>query len=229
MYRPLFHLSSFLQHVLRVACDADAAVMICEPPHTFDELPQQARHCVRAGAQGGGGRIAGSLRPRVAGHLAVLPIAILATSLYLQAAPAYAEGQCLAGETTYFSCKTSQGNVMSLCGNVPSALQYRYGRPPHVELAYPLHPANGTKKLLFAHYSRYQVSRSEVTFGHAGNDYAVFDYLAHGQRHAGLHLTLPDGSEHEVHCTGPISGRLNALRGSLHCDPDSALNGGSCP
>ena len=98
-----------------------------------------------------------------------------------------------------------------------------------MELAYPLHPADGTKKLLFAHYSRYQVSRSEVTFSHAGNDYAVFDYLAHGQRHAGLHLTLPDGSEHEVHCTGPISGRLNALRGSLHCDPDSALNGGSCP
>lgn len=53
MYRPLFHLSSFLQHVLRVACDADAAVMICEPPHTFDELPQQARHCVREEAQGG--------------------------------------------------------------------------------------------------------------------------------------------------------------------------------
>ena len=142
--------------------------------------------------------------------------------------PALAGGQCLAGETTYFSCGTAAHKAISLCGAVPSALQYRYGKPPKVELQFPDKASDGVKRLLYAHYSRFQTDRSEVTFSRAGVDYAVFDDTEHGKRRAGVHITLPDGSEHEVRCAGPIQGHLPALAKSLRCDPDNALNGGSC-
>lgn len=162
-------------------------------------------------------------------RLAILPVAILAAGLCTHAMPAHAEGQCLARETLYFSCSTAQHKAVSLCGNVPSTLQYRYGKPPHVELAFPDNPADGARQLFYAHYGRFQTERSEVTFSHAGVDYAVFDYTEHGKRNAGVHITMPDGSEHEVHCTSSIKGRLSVLAKSLRCDADNALNGGNCP
>lgn len=162
-------------------------------------------------------------------HLAILPVAILTAGLCTQAMPAHAEGQYGAKETLYFSCSTTQHKAISLCGDAPSALQYRYGKPPRVELAFPDNPADGAKQLFYAHYERFQVERSEVTFSHANVDYAVFDYTEHGRRSTGVHITMPDGSEHEVHCAGPIKGRLSALAKSLHCDADNALNGDNCP
>ncbi|HUW54118.1 MAG TPA: hypothetical protein VMV99_11935 [Rhodanobacter sp.] len=142
---------------------------------------------------------------------------------------ALADGQCLVHETTYFSCGTTGHKSIGLCGSVPSALQYRYGKPPKVELQFPDKASDGISQLRYAHYFRFQTDRSEVTFTHAGVDYAVFDYTENGKRRAGVRITMPDGAEHEVRCTGPIQGHLNTLATSLPCDADNALNGGSCP
>jgi hypothetical protein len=149
--------------------------------------------------------------------------------ILLYSAPAFADGQCTAKETTYFSCDTTRHKTIALCGAPPSVLQYRYGKPGHTELVFPDKPADGVNQLRYAHYSRYQTDRSEVTFSHAGTDYAVFDYTENGKRSAGVHVTLADGSEHEVMCSGPIQGHLDTLQKSLRCDTDNALNGGNCP
>lgn len=50
---------------------------------------------------------------------------------------------CTSGERVYFSCQVATGKVVSLCGlisemdSAESWLQYRFGRPRHIELAFP--------------------------------------------------------------------------------------------
>jgi len=143
-------------------------------------------------------------------------------------ATSLAGGLCHAGETTYFSCPTATGKTISLCGSVPSALQYRYGRASRVELVFPQDASHGPLQLAYAHYTRYQVERTEVGFSRADVDYAVFDYIERGQRMAGVRVARSDGSEREVACAGDIQGRLETLGKGLRCDPDNALNDGGC-
>lgn len=162
-------------------------------------------------------------------HIPILSSVVVLAWISLHAAPALAGGQCTAQETTYFSCDTTRHKTIALCGALPSALQYRYGKPGQTELVFPDKPADGVNQLRYAHYSRYQADRSEVTFNRASTDYAVFDYTENGKRSAGVHVTLADGSEHEVTCSGPIQGNLSTLQKSLRCDTDNALNGGNCP
>lgn len=136
---------------------------------------------------------------------------------------------CQAGETNYFSCDTARHRTISLCGTVPANLQYRYGEASRVELQFPGDASQGTSQLRYAHYSRYQTERAEVTFSRADTDYAVFDYTENGKRSAGVHVTTADGKEVEIRCAGPLRGKLVTLQKSLRCDSDSALNGGQCP
>jgi hypothetical protein len=162
-------------------------------------------------------------------HAFALPAIPLLAWLCIHPAAAHAGGQCLAKETTYFSCDTARHKAISLCGATPSALQYRYGKPSQVELVFPDKPSDGINQLRYAHYARFQTDRSEVTFSRGGVDYAVFDYTEQGKRSAGVHVTMADGTEHEVLCTGPIEGHLSTLGKTLRCDADNALNGGNCP
>lgn len=136
---------------------------------------------------------------------------------------------CHAPETTYFSCRTTRHTTVSLCGTLPSTLQYRYGRGAQVALQFPDDPATGARQLGYAHYSRFRVARTEVTFSHVGADYAVFDYTENDRRSAGVHVTTADGRASEVRCAGPVQGQLAPLGKSLRCDSDNALNGGQCP
>jgi hypothetical protein len=144
-------------------------------------------------------------------------------------APPSAGSLCHAQETTYFSCGTVRHKTISLCGALPSVLQYRYGSAAHLELQFPEQASDGAAQLRYAHYSRFQTDRSEVTFSHTDTGYAVFDYSENGKRSAGVHATTVDGKEREVRCAGPIQGQLAALGKSLACDSDNALNGGQCP
>ena len=136
---------------------------------------------------------------------------------------------CHAPETTYFSCRTTRHTTVSLCGTLPSTLQYRYGRGAQVALQFPDDPATGARQLGYAHYSRFRVARTEVTFSHVGADYAVYDYTENDRRSAGVHVTTADGRASEVRCAGPVQGQLAPLGKSLRCDSDNALNGGQCP
>lgn len=136
---------------------------------------------------------------------------------------------CHAPETAYFSCRTVRHKTISLCGDLPSSLQYRYGKPAQVELRFPADAASGSRQLGYAHYSRYQAERTEIAFSHADTDYSVFDYTEDGVRHAGVRIAMADGRELEIRCAGPIRGELAPLGKSLRCDSDNALNGGQCP
>lgn len=118
---------------------------------------------------------------------------------------------------------------MSLCGALPSALQYRYGKSGKVELAYPDDAAQGARQFAVAHYSRYQTERVEVGFSHGDADYTLFDYTENGQRSAGVQVATAAGKSAEIRCVGDIDGTLAPLVKSLRCDTDSALNGGQCP
>jgi hypothetical protein len=159
-----------------------------------------------------------------------LLLALLLMAAWAHAATPAAGSLCLAAETTYFSCETARHRTISLCGRLPANLQYRYGPAARVELQFPDEPARGAEQLRYAHYSRFQTDRSEVTFSRADTDYAVFDDTENGKRSAGVRVTAADGSEVEIRCAGPVHGQLTALGQSLRCDNDNALNsGGHCP
>ena len=136
---------------------------------------------------------------------------------------------CETRQTTYFSCQTLRHKTISLCGALPSVLQYRYGKPDKVELAFPGDTVSDARQFAFAHYSRYQAERSEIAFSHGDADYTVFDYTDDGRRSAGVQVSTADGKAAEITCAGSIYGALSPLGKSLHCDSDSALNGGQCP
>lgn len=145
------------------------------------------------------------------------------------ASPAVSTSLCGASQTTYFSCQTKRHRVISLCGALPSALQYRYGEPGKIELTFPAAIAQGASRFALAHYSRYQTDRVEISFSHANAGYTLFDYREHGQRSAGVQVATAAGSSAEIRCAGAIQGGLAPLTPSLRCDTDSALNGGRCP
>lgn len=162
------------------------------------------------------------------GKIVLWWLLLLLPGVIRAAAPA-ARSLCATAETTYFSCAASGHATISLCGVLPGKLQYRYARAGQLLLRFPRSAGQGVQQLRYAHYSRYQTERSEVSFSDAGTDYTLFDYREHGRRSAGVQLTDADGAEHELLCTGPIQGRLAPLAKSLRCDSDSALNGGHCP
>ena len=136
---------------------------------------------------------------------------------------------CETPQTTYFSCQTARHRTISLCGALPSALQYRYGRSGQMELKFPDDAAQGARSFAFAHYSRYQAERTEIGFSHGDADYTLFDYTEQGHRTAGVQVTTTDGKAAEIRCAGLVQGSMAPLGKSLRCDPDSALNGGHCP
>ena len=98
--------------------------------------------------------------------------------------------------------------------------------PGQIALAY---PAAGRPDFRYAHYFRAGVDRTEVSFRNDDADYAVFDYTEGRQRSAGVRVLTASGREKTFACRGTVHSRLGALEAVLPCDPDSALNLGSCP
>jgi hypothetical protein len=150
----------------------------------------------------------------------------LATPLAAMAAPA---SLCAAEETAYFECTMASGKQLAVCGALPGRLQYRFGRPGAVELAYPGAPEDGPKALLIARYHRYQTERLALRFEREGVGYTVFDDQEGDQRRGGVEVKTADARLHELVCIGAVTSRLSELAGVVACDRESALAGGSCP
>lgn len=143
------------------------------------------------------------------------------------AVPQAPGGLCAEREDIYFSCQTSLGRWIALCGTANDKIQYRFGRAGRIELAFP--GADGGRHVFrYAHYFRAGVDRMEVLFRNGGFDYAVFDYSERGSRTAGVRVAGDSGKEREFTCRGGIRSRLAELEGVLPCDQDNALNLGSC-
>jgi hypothetical protein len=99
-----------------------------------------------------------------------------------------AGGLCTATETSVFSCQTSSKKWINLCQIPDAGLQYRFGKPNNVELRYPDDPKAGPHQFKYAHYSRSQTERYEITFSNQGSDYAIFDYSENRQHRAGVRV-----------------------------------------
>ena len=137
-------------------------------------------------------------------------------------------GLCEPSETTFFSCRTAKGKWIGLCGTGANGalIQYRYGTTKNVELRYPRDANEALPR--YAHYSRAQTERVEVSFEAAGARYSVFDYFEEANRDAGVRVTRADGREVTIGCVGKVRSRLSELQSRLECDADSALNLGGC-
>lgn len=164
------------------------------------------------------------------GRLFAAPLALcLAAALPAALADRAHTPLCEPGTPAVFSCATTGGKVLSLCGSPPASLQYRFGTPARVELAFPDNPADGTRRMRFAQYSRYQVDRTTVAFERDGVGYTVFDGTEGRKRSAGVEVLLPGAtSERTFRCRGPVTGGLLGLKPHLPCDAESALQGGTC-
>ena len=149
-----------------------------------------------------------------------------ATPLAAAAAPA---SLCAGEETAYFECTIASGKLLAICGTLPERLQYRFGRPGAVELAYPAVAEEGPKALLLARYHRYRTDRVALRFEREGVSYTVFDDQEEGRRRGGVEVKAADARVHELACTGQVTSRLGELIGVVACDRESALAGGSCP
>lgn len=156
-----------------------------------------------------------------------LSLLVLAT-FGAQADASGEQGLCHPSEEAFFTCQTAKKTTISLCAPQPKALQYRYGTPGKVQLAFPSEVVGSSKRFRIATYARLQVHRTEVTFSNAGVDYALFDYTEDGASRAGVRVVMPDGKEREFVCKGPVDSRLTELTSVLECDADNALNGGAC-
>lgn len=137
-------------------------------------------------------------------------------------------GHCSTPEITFFNCKTSSDRFISVCGNSLNGLQYRFGKPGMIELAFPQNFAGGAASFLYAHYSRSQVERTELSFISHGFSYSVFDYIEGKSRRGGVRTISPSGKEYQLRCSSPFDSKLEHLKGVVPCDTDNALNSDSC-
>ncbi|HIV71312.1 MAG TPA: hypothetical protein H9903_10305 [Candidatus Aquabacterium excrementipullorum] len=153
-----------------------------------------------------------------------LRLTLLAPMMSGTAAQAGAPTLCQADEPIWFSCAVGPTRIVSLCGT-HDALQYRFGTPQRVELRYPASANTSPRAFRWAHHSRFQADRTEVSFHNQGVDYTLFDYTEAGRREAGVDVA----PGRRLPCTQTPQGRLDQLKGKLPCDEDSALNLGHCP
>jgi len=143
-------------------------------------------------------------------------------------APNKAGALCAAPETVYFSCRTDRAQWITLCGTSVEQLHYRFGKPERIALEYPASGRRERSAFYYAHYLRHQTDRTEVSFHNGGAEYAVFDHMDGNRRSAGVRVVTKSGKEKEFLCHGIIESRLGEVEGALPCDPDNALNLGSC-
>lgn len=155
--------------------------------------------------------------------------------LLLPAAEALAaENNCSAGETVIFSCAVGRGaKVVSMCAS-PSltaksgTLYYRFGAPSKIELEYSTKPNGAAQEFRYAHYSRYQTERIEVTFAIGSHTYALFDYYEESENpkyNRGVRVSTEGAKAQEtiLSCKGTVTTILHLLEGKVPCDAESAL------
>ncbi len=154
--------------------------------------------------------------------------------LFLVSANAFAGGtHCARTETVAFSCSLAAGKVVSMCLAKPSvtgteALSYRFGGLGAPELVFPESSSGSLGRFRYAHYYRYQVDRTELSFSNAGAEYSVFDYYdgEERQKYARGVRVSTNGKDHELLCKGAVVSNLGQLEALVPCDAESAL--GSC-
>lgn len=164
---------------------------------------------------------------------------VIATGWPGAAVAANVTSLCGAGERIIFTCGIqSSPRMVSLC-RVEGAtrdggyVRYRFGRPGRSELEFSSGSAGTQRKLRYAHYSRLQVTRTEVSFDVNQHTYTVFDSSEGDgdgfERLRGISIVLPDKSRHVLLCGKTAAGSLSEIEHFATCDAKSPLNMGRCP
>jgi hypothetical protein len=92
-----------------------------------------------------------------------------------------ANSLCARNEQILFSCAVKRSEkLVSLCASRELAkdrgyLQYRFGLPGKVELAFPKDRKGTQQQFHYSHYFRFQVDRTEINFQLNGYEYSIFD------------------------------------------------------
>jgi hypothetical protein len=134
---------------------------------------------------------------------------------------------CTATENTYLSCETENHKIISMCGALPNALQYRFGRPDKIELRYPEDPSIATSVILLGHSNDTSADRSAVNFTNGSYRYSVFDLRYHnGDRYTGVVAQGKNQVKHKVVCKNEVQGNLDEIGKYLKCDPKDIFNEG---
>jgi hypothetical protein len=151
------------------------------------------------------------------------------------ASTAYASGNhCSPQEQVIFSCEIKRSSkVISVCASSKltvseGTVAYRYGVLGKPEFQFPPQAEGSIKRFRFAHYSRYQVDRLELSFENGNYTYAVFDYYEGEEKPSymrGVRVLPKDGKakEVELRCSGKVVSSLTKLEGIVHCDKENAL------
>ena len=97
-----------------------------------------------------------------------------------------APGLCTRGETVFFSCPVQGGKIVSLCGAIQSAsdddggdewLQYRFGKPGAIELAYPANKRDSLDRFkgehVLTHTRDFEIDLQSVGFVSGAIGYQV--------------------------------------------------------
>ena len=167
-----------------------------------------------------------------------LNLPLLATLSLLAQVSAHAQtapNLCQPQEQVIFACSVKPSKkLVSLCarqlGSPAASLQYRFGRPGHIELQHPQQAAGSLQAFRHGSYGRYRVERQSVSFENLGVRYAVFDDhegdMQPELHERGVRVSQGERELATLHCTGPVRSELHRLREHLACDDTQAL---SCP
>lgn len=163
------------------------------------------------------------------------PMRTLILALALLAVNARAmESHCSQQEQTIFSCVVAgSSKVISLCASKPlskeqGALAYRFGQIGKIELEFPSSSQGSLQQFRYAHYSRFQVDRTEVSFSNGNAFYSVFDYYdgeAKPKQSNGVRVSSQNGKGRRIEllCREPVESELPRLKEVVPCDTDNAL------
>lgn len=167
-----------------------------------------------------------------------LNLPLLATLTLLAQVSAHAQtapSLCQAQEQVIFSCSVKPSKkLVSLCarqlGSPAASLQYRFGRPGHIELQHPQQGVGSLQAFRHASYGRYRVERQSVSFENQGVRYTIFDDYEGDMKpevhERGVWVSQGERELATLRCTGPVRSELHRLREHLACDDTVAL---SCP
>jgi len=145
---------------------------------------------------------------------------------------------CNTQETNLFGCTIENSKkIISLCSSKISNdkngyVRYRFGRPDKVELEFPKETRNTRHEFKYAHYSRYQVDRTEISFSVGKYKYVLYEYYD-GEENTeknerGILTILPSGEKRQLLCAKNIYGSLNNLKSIAICDSENPLNMDGC-
>ncbi|WMR32423.1 hypothetical protein [Metapseudomonas otitidis] len=142
---------------------------------------------------------------------------------------------CRSGEKAYFSCKTRNSKLISLCAsegnNKISSLTYYFGDITNPELIQTSSSETNFDPFRFNHYFRYGVDYSRVSFSRGGYRYEIYiDYdlektPAESYGISVASLATPD-REIKIECYKEAQANLSPLFTILKCDKKNSLGCG---